>query len=147
MKIKDLSYFTVYTDGGCLGNGGSNPQCYGSYKVIVGNVEQAEEVGKFVSRAQYPDLHTNNEAEYRAVIDALTYIKDLLARMGTDKHDSYPITIVTDSALVVGQVGGTKKCKAPNLQSMHQTAKDLAVELDACFRHTFREDIVNVLGH
>ena len=144
MRINDLSYFMVVTDGGCLGNGGSNPQCYGSYAVIaVEGCLHEEEIGKHVSRTPYSHLHTNNEAEYQAVQDACVYMADLFARMGKQ----YPVTICTDSRLVVEQLDGTMKCKTGNLPKMRAATRLLVDSIHATVREANRDYIVEVLGH
>lgn len=61
-------------------------------------------------------LATNNEAEYHAIIWALTVALEMGA---TTAH------LRADSDVVLGQVGGTKKCKAPNLQPLRDDVLSL----------------------
>ena len=117
----------VFCDGGCLGNGGSNPICYGSYK--IGNEKQV--------KLTFPKCHTNNEAEYQIIIQLL---KDL------PKTDEY--IIHQDSNLVISQLTKGWKVNAPNLKPFHREASDLLrsrsnVKLEWVSERIMKE----ILGH
>jgi len=79
----------IYTDGSCIGNGLSNASCGWAYAIILGQ----EEI--FFSGGWTGG--TNNQAEMRAVIEALKKIKS---------HASNPITVYSDSRYVVETLNG-----------------------------------------
>jgi len=62
---------------------------------------------------------TNNEAEYHALIDGLKAVKDW-------KPDR--VEVYLDSKLVVEQMNGRYRIKAPELVPLHQKASDLLRE-------------------
>ena len=64
------------------------------------------------------DTSTNNEAEYTAFIEGLSYVKNHMGEFGT-------IDVLGDSNLVVQQVLGNWKCKAANLVPFVSRAKNL----------------------
>jgi ribonuclease HI len=66
----------VYVDGGCHGNGTANPVCYGSFK--IGD----EDIVKLV----FPELKTNNEAEYESYISVMRKLGDREAIVYTDSQ-------------------------------------------------------------
>lgn len=65
---------------------------------------------------------TNNILEYRAVIEALKWVRDKTCGS---------VSIFTDSMLVVSQVSGTWRCKKPHLQPLLKEAKTLVFETRA----------------
>ncbi|HYR68423.1 MAG TPA: ribonuclease HI family protein, partial [Candidatus Dormibacteraeota bacterium] len=71
-------------------------------------------------------VHTNNEAEYLAIIAALQYLREIRAK----EADFY-----LDSELVVRQLNGRYKVKEPRLQSLHGQATML---LNAVPMHTIQ---------
>src|SRR5438046_10395516 len=74
---------------------------------------------------------TNNEAEYHALIDGLKAVKDW-------KPDR--LEVYLDSKLVVEQMNGRYRIKAPELIPLHQKASDLIRELpEAQVAHAERE--------
>ncbi len=62
---------------------------------------------------------TNNEAEYRALIEGLKAVKDW-------KPDR--LEVYLDSKLVVEQMNGGYKVKAPELLPLHKQAKELIAQ-------------------
>ena len=89
----------IFTDGGARGNPG--PAAIGF--IIKDNYgEVLVELGKFIGRA------TNNVAEYQAVIEALTWLKNNYQRkeLSNDQIDFF-----LDSNLVVNQLNGFYKIK------------------------------------
>ena len=97
----------LFTDGGSRGNpgpagvGGLLRQQSSGYE---------EEFSRFIGRA------TNNEAEYRALIEGL--------RLALD-HGVRKIVHLSDSQLVVRQIEGSYKVKAPEMQKLFSEAKNL----------------------
>lgn len=69
---------------------------------------------------RYLGQKTNNEAEYLAVIEGLRAIKDW-------KPDV--VEVYLDSKLVVEQLNGRYKVKAPELLPLHRQARELMTQL------------------
>jgi ribonuclease HI len=113
---------TIYTDGGASPNPG--PASIGA----VIKDEAGRPVGhisRSIGRA------TNNEAEYRAVVAALTMALDLGARRAE---------LRSDSELLVRQVNGQYKVKAAGIRPLYLAVKQLQTQFDACvFKHIPRE--------
>lgn len=105
---KDLS-LKVYCDGGARGNPGPAASAFivedSTGKVLFEN-------GIFIGSA------TNNQAEYRAVIEALHWITNNTKTLTT-------LSIYLDSQLVVNQVNGSFKVKEPHLRILHSQVIDL----------------------
>ena len=73
---------------------------------------------------------TNNEAEYHALIDGLKAVKDW-------KPDR--VEVYLDSKLVVEQMNGRYRIKAPELVPLHQKASELLREFpDVIVAHVDR---------
>jgi len=97
----------LHVDGASRGNPG--PAAIG---IVVADArwKVLEEIGEVIGEA------TNNVAEYRALIRAL---EAALAQGATE------VEIRTDSELLVRQVQGTFKVRAPALRVLHETATHL----------------------
>lgn len=107
----------LYFDGGARGNGKSHPVCG------AGFVIQSPSGQPLVSGQRYlPDLRTNNEAEYAGLHEGL-----LEASRRGFKH----IRVRGDSLLVISQMAGKWKVKAPNIAKHHAAAKALVQRVGA----------------
>src|SRR5229473_2278836 len=97
--------YTANIDGAARGNPG--PAAYG---VIVRRPDGTthESLGKYIGR------HTNNVAEYYALIAALDYA----AASGIKR-----LRVFSDSQLIVNQIKGLYKVKHPDLRPLHERAK------------------------
>lgn len=95
-----MSTLVVHTDGGARGNPG--PAAAGV--VILLNGQLILEDGKYLG------VQTNNEAEYQAVLHALTLLPDVLK-----KHEVNQIEWRLDSMLVVQQLSRQWKIKESRL--------------------------------
>jgi ribonuclease HI len=104
--------YTVFFDGGSLGNPGKG---YGSYEIAGPNGTVA------ARQVQFGNDMTNNQAEFRAVIAAL---EDLLQRVGP-RADALSVAVRGDSQLVIRGLTGEWRVKHPGLQPLHQRAADL----------------------
>ena len=95
----------VYTDGGARGNPGP-----GAIGVVVKNKggKVVKEIGKFIGKV------TNNEAEYKAVIEGLKACGDT----GAKEMEFY-----IDSLLVVNQLNGDFKVKDKKIKTFWTEAK------------------------
>jgi len=87
----------IVFDGGSIGNPGRG---YGSYQLTVrGKAEQPK-------RLEFGDEHTNNEAEYDTLLEAL----EAVLRRAKDPR-RVRLDIWGDSQLVINQINGTWKAK------------------------------------
>lgn len=112
----------VYTDGASRGNPGE-AAC--AYVFATPQGERFHEGGEHVGRA------TNNEAEYRAVLLALSEAAAF--------HDG-PVVLHSDSELVVKQLAGEYRVNAENLQPLHGAVLDRAEGFaDLSVEHVPRE--------
>jgi len=109
--------YIVYTDGAARGNPGP---------AAIGIVVLDESGHTVYESSRTLGVHTNNEAEYMAIIAALQYLREVRAK----EADFY-----LDSELVVRQLNGRYKVKEPRLQSLHGQATML---LNAVPSHTIR---------
>jgi ribonuclease HI len=127
--------YTVFFDGGSLGNPGKG---YGSYEI-------AGPEGTVAARqVQFGNDMTNNQAEFRAVIAAL---EDLLDRVGP-RADAVSVAIRGDSQLVIRGLSGEWRVKHPGLQPLHQRAADLLRKfrsVDLAWHP--RQESVRTFGH
>jgi ribonuclease HI len=106
---REAADFTITFDGGALGNPGKG---YGSYHIVGPNGYEARE------RLDYGDRVTNNQAEYRTLIAALSRLQREHAALQRRGH----VAIRGDSQLVVNQVNGEWKVKHPDLAPLHRQA-------------------------
>lgn len=120
-----VTRFIAYCDGGSRGNPG--PAAFGvSIEDMDGN--EVEAIGEKIGR------DTNNVAEYRAVITALQRCAELGAT---------EVEIRTDSQLLVRQLEGAYKVKAPHLKPLHDEARTAARAIGTVvFTHVYREQNV-----
>jgi ribonuclease HI len=129
----------IYIDEGCKRNGGTDPQAYGSLAV-----EYQGEIKRRMTQ-DFPQVKTSNQAEYGALLMAMSYVDNLKARA---QNILPPIEILTDSQLVYEQLTGQFKVKAANLKKLHAVARDWmqhdpSVTLEKVERSVFEA----VLGH
>lgn len=111
----------IHTDGGARGNPGP-----GAIGVVVkdskGNV--IKEIGKYIGRS------TNNEAEYKAVIEGLSSCR------GSEISE---IEFYIDSLLVASQLSGKFKTKEPRMKALCDKAKSLEREFKSVqYKHVPR---------
>ena len=104
--------YTANIDGAARGNPGP-----ASYGVVLRRPDGSplESLGKYIGR------HTNNVAEYYALIAALDYA----AANGIKR-----LRVQSDSQLIVNQMKGTYKVKHPDLRPLHERAKKQAAALE-----------------
>ena len=114
----------VYIDGGSRGNPGP---AGGGFAVFKN--------GKVLHRGStFFGIQTNNQAEYMALLSALTFI---LESYGPNAQlDSF-----MDSQLAVEQMKGNYKVKSPNVKPLFQKAQALTKQLsDFTITHVPREE-------
>src|SRR5271165_4364655 len=105
--------YTANIDGAARGNPG--PASYGVV-LRMPDGKPLESLGKYIGR------HTNNVAEYYALIAALDYA----AANGIKR-----LRVQSDSQLIVNQMKGLYKVKHPDLRPLHERAKKQAAGLAA----------------
>ena len=94
----------IYTDGGARGNPGPAAAAF------VVKDEQGEVV---YQKAYFLGRATNNEAEYQAVIKALSWLKKKKDSLSPSRVDFF-----LDSRLVVEQINGRFRVKSPHLAQL-----------------------------
>ena len=112
----------IHTDGGARGNPGP-----GAIGVVIldENKKVIKEVGKYIGKS------TNNEAEYKAVLEGLRAAKDL---------EGSEVVFYIDSLLVVSQLNGKFKVKEPRMKTFYNEAKILEKSFESViYQHVPRE--------
>ena len=114
---------TVYTDGASRGNPG--PAVAGIHIVDETTSETVVDLGFALGIA------TNNVAEYQAVLHAVKWLLAHQELLADDIHISFRM----DSNLVVSQLSGSMKIKAPKMQQLAGKVKAHLRQLPGT--HTF----------
>ncbi len=130
----------IVFDGGSLGNPGHG---YGSYQLATANPESKLAVPRIV-RLVFGEYLTNNEAEYMALIGALEDVTRELAQR------TQPVRLIVrgDSKLVLEQLAGRWKVRAPHLRPLHDRAAELLKGFgEVKFEWHPRAASVKILGH
>lgn len=121
--------YTIHADGGSRGNPG--PAALGfTIEDVTGST--VAEGGKYLG------VLTNNQAEYSAVIAALTRVRE----HRTEFPSLLSIRIVLDSELLVNQLSGTFKIKSRQLQHLATQVKSLEFHIGVpiSYMHVPREE-------
>ncbi len=105
--------YTANIDGAARGNPGP-----ASYGLVLKRPDGTtlEILGKYIGR------HTNNVAEYYALIAALDY---------ATANGIKRLRVQSDSQLIVNQMKGLYKVKHPDLRPLHERAKKMAAGLES----------------
>ncbi|MBN2556077.1 MAG: ribonuclease HI family protein [Anaerolineales bacterium] len=130
--------FQLIFDGGSLGNPG---KAYGSYSIKRGGGAFRKPVRCDFGRG------TNNEAEYRSLIEGL---RGILAEAEQEDIPLKEINLVLrgDSQLVLNQVEGVWKAKNPRMRILRDQARELLRCMGAVtYEHHDRSLSVEILGH
>jgi ribonuclease HI len=113
----------VYTDGGSRGNPGLS-----GYGVVI-----YDENNKTICQeSKFLGIKTNNEAEYLAIIAALEWIKKNQNFLTITK-----INFFADSQLMIRQLQGIYKVKAPTLLPLFTKAQQLLIQIN--LPHKFQD--------
>ena len=117
----------IHTDGGARGNPG--PAGVGVLIQIGEETKNRVEISKYIGNA------TNNQAEYRAVIEALKYLEENYSNSDIEAK------FYLDSELVVEQLNGRYKVKNEGLKPLFYEARELILKLGGkiSFSHILRE--------
>ncbi len=110
----------INTDGACFGNPG--PMGAGA-TVYKGNRKIAE-------ICEYLGSGTNNIAEYSAALRALEFAKSL---------GETEVEIRSDSQLLIRQLKGEYKVKAPHLKELHSKILDISKGMKITYKWVRRE--------
>lgn len=115
----------IHTDGGARGNPG--PAALG---VVIG-------VPFNKNYSQYLGKKTNNEAEYEAVVFALSKLKALVGKEKTKKAE---VEVYMDSQLAVRQLNYEYKIQSPNIIPLFIKIHNLRLDFSKVnFTHVPRE--------
>ncbi len=113
----------VYTDGGSRGNPGLS-----GYGLVI-----YDEKKKIICKeSKFLGIKTNNEAEYLAIIASLEWIKKNQSFLDITK-----INFFADSQLMIRQLQGVYKIKAPTLLPLFSRAQQLLIQIN--LPHTFKD--------
>jgi len=113
--------YLVHTDGASRGNPGP---------AAIGVVIQDAEGREVAVHSEAIGRATNNVAEYRAVVQALS----MLAGLGASRAE-----FLLDSELVVRQLNGLYRVKDPKMAALHGEVRRRAAQLgQITFRHVPR---------
>lgn len=128
----------IYCDGGSRDNQDPTKRSgYGSF-LITRNPYPDHEAGRIASKFFTFGKITNNQAEYKTLIEALEYcIQEFIPEP----------RIYTDSELVVSQLDGSYKTKDPELRPLRTLAATDMKLIKATVEKVPREVIFAVLGH
>ena len=112
----------IYSDGGSRGNPGKS-----AYAIVV------TQDGKIIhEHSEFLGINTNNYAEYRGLIAAISKALEL-------KADD--VEFIMDSELVIKQMRGEYRVKSPNIMKLHQDARSLSSLIPKVrFTHVKREN-------
>ncbi|HET7037661.1 MAG TPA: ribonuclease HI family protein [Thermomicrobiaceae bacterium] len=133
-----MADLTIVFDGGSKGNPGFG---YGSFQ--LGDRAGFSEI----TRLEYGDRVTNNQAEYRTLIAALQQALGHAARRGWPAGE-LSLAVRSDSQLVIEQVLGRWKIRHPGLQPLAAEARRLIAQFgQVTLTWQPRAQTVKVLGH
>jgi ribonuclease HI len=128
----------IVFDGGAIGNPGKG---YGSFEI------RSEGRPPFRRRLEFSpngELVTNNEAEYRTLIGALS---GLAEELGPEAAES-SVHILGDSQLVINQLTGAWKVRQASLRPLHaEASRQLCRFRSHTLRWQPRSESVRLLGH
>ena len=112
-RAETAAWAVAYTDGGSRGNPG--PSGYG---VVV----QGENGAILAELSEFLGMRTNNVAEYSGLLAALEFAL-------ANGHSR--LRVVSDSELMVKQIGGQYRVQSPDLRPLYEEAKRRIEQLDA----------------
>lgn len=124
------SILLIKTDGGARGNPG--PAATGIYIADNNSKKKIHSFGKYIGET------TNNVAEYMAVVQALTWVKENISVL---RRQYTSILLISDSNLLVNQVKGLFKIKNARLGKLVFKIKTLeqSISLIINYKHVKRE--------
>ncbi len=124
-----MNRYIIHTDGGSRGNPGP---------AALGYVIDAVDGSLHKEHGEYIGEKTNNEAEYRAVLEAMKKMRHVL---GAAEAKQAHLDFHADSELLVKQMNGEYRVKNPNLRGFFMDIFNLKAEFGkVTFRHVYREE-------
>lgn len=112
----------VYTDGGSRGNPG--PSGFG---VVI--YDETKHI--LAKLSKFLGTKTNNEAEYLALLEALSWLQANASKLAVDS-----VIFYSDSQLLVRQMQGHYKVKAANIKPLVTQARDILSSLSISYQFT-----------
>lgn len=112
----------IYTDGGSRGNPGIS-----GYGLVIYEDKQKVlyQEGKFLG------VKTNNEAEYSGIIAALEWVKK-----NKTNYNITQLNFFADSQLMIRQLQGLYKVKAPTLLPLYAQVQQLLTQINLPTKYT-----------
>ena len=108
-------FINVYTDGGSRGNPGIS-----GYGLVI-----YEDKKILYQESKFLGIKTNNEAEYSGIIAALEWIKK-----NKNIYQITQINFFADSQLMIRQLQGIYKVKAPTLLPLFAQVQQLLIQIN-----------------
>lgn len=114
-----MEQIIIYSDGGARGNPGPAGIGVIITQSLKGKTQKVQEISKYIGEA------TNNQAEYKAVIEALNWIEGHKVDLG----DNIEIEFFLDSQLVTEQLNQRYKIKNEGLKPLFWQVRELVMKL------------------
>lgn len=111
VDIEEGKILEIYTDGACRNNTGEGAGAF--LFVLNGEIIKQESI--------YFGHVTNNQAEYKALINALEKAIE---------YKKYKIKVFSDSQLLINQMNGIYKVGTPRIMILHLEAYEKAEDFD-----------------
>lgn len=111
-----MNNISIFTDGGSRGNPG--PAAIGVY-IVDDKANKLFAIGKRIGEA------TNNTAEYKAVLEALSWLIENKEKI----EKNAKIAFFLDSQLVYSQIKGIFKVKSESIRELIFTVREKQVQL------------------
>lgn len=130
--------YIITFDGGADPNPGKG---YGSFHISSPTGNEVLERRDYSASGR---SMTNNQAEYRTLIESLHYLQERLGDRASVEH----VRVDGDSQLIINQVQGVWKVRQEDLKPLRAQAVSLASGFGSIsFRWHRREKSVRLLGH
>lgn len=107
MESREFSTLACFTDGASRGNPGPSA-C--AYILVARGGDVVEERAVFIGRG------TNNEAEYRGLLEGLA---------AAERREAVRLEVFSDSELMIRQMAGTYRVSSPRLRPLYEEAQVL----------------------
>lgn len=137
-----MNRFNIFFDGGTHGRPGVGDQSgYGSWEVEFNGF--SKKISRMIFKASDYKLSaiSNNSAEYLALAAACVWLQSV-----KDKH-LYTVVIHGDSQLVINQILGDYKAKAPHLRHFCRRIRELLKDFNWTAQWQKRDHNVSRFGH
>ncbi len=137
LSTRDNPYIVTF-DGGADPNPGKG---YGSFHISSPTGRELLERRDYSSSGREM---TNNQAEYRTLIEALLFLRDRLGDRASVEH----VRVDGDSQLVINQVQGKWKVRQEELKPLRNEAATIGSSFGSIvYRWHRRDKSVRLLGH